>query len=128
MGPKIDAVGVIASDIKITVQFYSLLGFEFEEFDSHEDHIESKLKKGQVRLMIDSSKLFKDLTGEEPKPGNTSTFAVLYDSAKEVDEVVKRVKSGGFNIEEEPFDAPWGQRYAVVKDPNGFKVDLFANL
>ena len=28
----------------------------------------------------------------------------------------------------EPWDAPWGQRYAVVADPDGNHVDLFAPL
>lgn len=27
-----------------------------------------------------------------------------------------------------PFDAPWGQRYATVLDPDGNGVDLFAPL
>ena len=27
-----------------------------------------------------------------------------------------------------PFDAPWGQRYATVEDPDGTSVDLFAPL
>jgi uncharacterized glyoxalase superfamily protein PhnB len=28
----------------------------------------------------------------------------------------------------EPWDAPWGQRYAVVGDPDGNHVDLFSPL
>jgi uncharacterized glyoxalase superfamily protein PhnB len=28
----------------------------------------------------------------------------------------------------EPWDAVWGQRYAVVQDPDGNHVDLFAPL
>lgn len=27
-----------------------------------------------------------------------------------------------------PFDAPWGQRYAGVLDPDGYQVPLFAPL
>jgi uncharacterized glyoxalase superfamily protein PhnB len=27
-----------------------------------------------------------------------------------------------------PYDAPWGQRYATVADPDGYRVDLFALL
>jgi uncharacterized glyoxalase superfamily protein PhnB len=27
-----------------------------------------------------------------------------------------------------PFDAPWGQRYATVHDPDGNAVELFAAL
>jgi len=29
---------------------------------------------------------------------------------------------------EEPWDAFWGQRYAIVRDPDGNGVDLFAPL
>ncbi len=34
----------------------------------------------------------------------------------------------GYKSELTPFDAPWGQRYAVVLDPDGNGVDLFAPL
>jgi hypothetical protein len=30
--------------------------------------------------------------------------------------------------ERAPWDAPWGQRYAVVKDPDDNGIDLFAPL
>ena len=29
---------------------------------------------------------------------------------------------------QEPFDAPWGMRYATVTDPAGNGVDLYADL
>jgi uncharacterized glyoxalase superfamily protein PhnB len=29
---------------------------------------------------------------------------------------------------QEPFDAPWGMRYATVADPSGNGIDLYANL
>ena len=25
-----------------------------------------------------------------------------------------------------PWDAPWGQRYAILHDPDGYQVELFA--
>jgi hypothetical protein len=34
----------------------------------------------------------------------------------------------GYAGELEPWDAPWGMRYAVLRDPDGNGVDLFANL
>ena len=34
----------------------------------------------------------------------------------------------GHVVVQEPFDAPWGQRYATVVDPDGYRVDLFCPL
>ncbi|HWF79810.1 MAG TPA: VOC family protein [Streptosporangiaceae bacterium] len=34
----------------------------------------------------------------------------------------------GYEGHLEPWDARWGQRYAIVKDPDGNAVDLFAAL
>lgn len=125
---KIDAVGVTSSDFKKTVEFYSILGFSFPEFKTDEDHLEAITSPGSVRLMLDSKKLFTEINGEEPQPGNHSVFALLYDSAEEVNTAAKKISEAGFVIIKEPWDAFWGQRYAVVQDPDGFKIDLFAAL
>lgn len=124
---KISAVGVATSDLKKTVEFYTLLGFEFPEFKGDEDHLEPKPTDG-IRLMLDSKKLLTELLGEEPRPGNASAFAIEYDSPAEVDAVAEKVRQAGMAIFTEPWDAFWGQRYAVVVDPDGHKVDLFAAL
>jgi uncharacterized glyoxalase superfamily protein PhnB len=78
--------------------------------------------------MIDSKKLLTEVLGETPKPGNHSSFAIHYDSPAEVDACAAAVKEAGFVLVAEPWDAIWGQRYAIVQDPDGYKVDLFAQL
>ena len=125
---KIDAVGVVSSNIKKTVEFYSLLGFKFGEIKENEDHVEALPISGSARLMIDSKKMATELIGEEPRAGNNSAFAIQFDTPVEVDEVAKKVKEAGFKVIAEPWDAFWGQRYAVVMDPDGYKVDLYARL
>jgi len=125
---KIDAVGVSSSNLEKTVAFYTALGFKFPEMNGDEQHIEALTPKGGARLMIDSKELVTTLIGEAPKHGNHSTFAVLCSSSKEVDTIVRNIKSQGFTVVKEPWDAFWGQRYAVVADPDGYMVDVFANL
>ncbi len=125
---RIDAVGVSSSNLKQTVKFYSLLGFEFPEFKDDEDHLEPVTMPGGTRLMIDSVSMITNILGEAPKPGNHSVFAILYDSPAEVDAAAKKVAEAGFKVVTEPWDAFWGQRYAIVQDPDGYKVDLFAAL
>jgi catechol 2,3-dioxygenase-like lactoylglutathione lyase family enzyme len=125
---KLNAIGVTASDLQKTVDFYKLLGFQFPEFKPDEQHLEPLPTEGSARLMIDALELTKSLIGEDPKPSNHSAFALEYDSAVEVNEVAAKVKEAGFKVDKEPWDAFWGQRYAVIEDPDGYKVDLYAAL
>ena len=78
--------------------------------------------------MIDTKNVVKDIIGEDPKPGNHSSFAIQYNSAEEVNKIITDVMSGGFKVIKEPWNAFWGQRYAVVEDPDGYRVDLYAPL
>lgn len=125
---KLNAVGVTSKNIKHSVDFYKTLGFEFPEFKDEDQHVESIPNKGSIRLMIDSEELVKSIIGETPRPSNHSTFAIEYNNPKEVDTICEILKSKGFEISKEPWDAFWGQRYAIVKDTDGYMVDLYAFL
>ena len=56
-------------------------------------------------------------------PGQ-QVHTVLTGAEKQVVELVE----AGYTGEKEPWDAFWGQRYAIVQDPDGNGVDLFAPL
>lgn len=124
---KLNAIGVTAKDITKAVAFYELLGFKFDAFKPEDDHVEAKTKDS-IRLMIDSEKLMKELLGYGAKPANHSAFAIEYDLPDEVDEIAEKVKKAGYELFKEPWDAFWGQRYCIVKDPNGYMIDLYATL
>lgn len=125
---KISAIGVVASNLRETAKFYETLGFKFSDFPDDEDHIEAHTESGDVRLMIDSQKIIHEIIGEMPHPSNTSIFAIELESSQHVNELAEKIKSVGFNVVNEPWDAPWGQRYCIVQDPFGNKIDLFASL
>lgn len=125
---KLDAVGVTSSNLNKTVGFYQLLGFQFTEFKADEKHLEPLTPEGSARLMIDTKDIVKDIIGEDPKPGNHSSFAIQYNSPEEVNTVAQKVRDSGFKVVKEPWDAFWGQRYAVVEDPDGYRVDLYSDL
>jgi uncharacterized glyoxalase superfamily protein PhnB len=125
---KLNAVGVVSTDLSKTISFYKLLGFTFGELSPDEKHVESVGSAGSAKLMIDTQDVVKDIIGETPKPGNHSSFAVEYAGSSQVNEVAERIAKAGFSVSKEPWDAFWGQRYAVVEDPDGYKVDLYAQL
>ena len=122
---QIAAVAVSATELSRAVAFYELLGFRFPPIEADTKHIEAD---GDVRLMIDEAAFLTDLHGEAPRPGNTAGFAILFGSPAEVDAVASRVADAGQTVVTAPFDAPWGQRYATVADPDGTGVDLFTPL
>jgi len=122
---QIAAVAVSATDLSRAVAFYERLGFRFPAVEPDTEHVEAE---AGIRLMIDTAALLEGLHGEPPRPGNAAGFALLFDSPSEVDEAVGRVSASGGTVVLEPFDAPWGQRYATVADPDGYRVDLFCPL
>lgn len=123
---RLDAVAVSSKNMSKTVAFYELLGFEFPAWGPDDKHVEPVTKPGDVRLMIDTAELMEQLTGHAPTPPNHSSFAMLCDSPAEVDSVAAALKDAGHTLTVEPWDAFWGQRYATVKDPDGYQIDIFA--
>src|SRR3954454_25048162 len=67
--------------------------------------------------MIDAAAFLAELHGEPPRAGNTAGFALLMETPAEVDAAAGRVAAAGHAVITEPYDAPWGQRYATVADP-----------
>ena len=60
--------------------------------------------------------------------GNQLGLALECASPAEVDETYARVTDAGFRGEKEPWDAFWGQRYAMLLDPDGVEISLYAAL
>ena len=126
--PRIDAVSVVATDLRQSVAFYSLLGFEFPPFGDGEKHVEPKRVENEARLMIDDKALIASILGRVPTPPSHSTFALACASPGEVDALVRRIEAAGHVVTKAPWDAFWGQRYAIVADPDGYLIDIFAPL
>ena len=63
----------------------------------------------------------------EPR-GQRVGLAFLCESPKQVDETHAKIVAAGHRSVKEPWDAFWGQRYALVEDPDGAHVSLFCPL
>ena len=123
---ELDAVGVIATDLPATVAFYRLLGGELT-FEA-DGHVEFTYASGS-RLMIDAVATIESFSSYEPATGGRNVgLAFVCASPAEVDARHATMVSAGHRSAVEPFDAPWGQRYATVLDPDDNPVDLFAAL
>jgi uncharacterized glyoxalase superfamily protein PhnB len=123
--PQLDAIGIVSSDLGRTRTFYRLLGIEFGDGD---DHVEATMPNG-LRLMVDAEHVILSFRPDWTRAtGNQVALAFACGSPAEVDELYARVVDSGFEGEKEPWDAFWGYRYALLSDPDGVPVDLFAAL
>ncbi len=124
--PALNAIGIVASNLRASIAFYRLLAVDFPE--DREGHIEATLANG-LRLMLDAEDVVKSFRPDWTREiGNQLALAFQCASPAEVDEIYAQVKAAGFDAEKEPWDAFWGQRYAQLNDPDGVPVDLFAAL
>jgi uncharacterized glyoxalase superfamily protein PhnB len=126
---RLNAFGIICSDLEASLRFYRLLGVPFDEFDPENGHYEAQLGGG-VKLMLDSEAVMASFVEdfETPTGNDRISLAVECDAPTDVDEAYRTVVSAGSTSVKEPFDAFWGQRYATVEDPDGNHVDLYAAL
>ena len=121
-------VGIVARDMRASLEFYRRLGLEFPEGAESEGHVEAPLPGG-LRFMIDTEEVIRSIDPEWQRPsGSPVGLAFACDSAADVDRVYSELTAAGYEGEKEPWDAFWGQRYAQVRDPDGTSVDLFAPL
>ncbi|MEV3854796.1 VOC family protein [Streptomyces sp. NPDC050095] len=116
---RMDAIGIAASDLAASLAFYRLLGLTFPEGAEQLPHVEAELPGG-IRLMFDP-----DDSGEDRGRGRLALAFHCGDAAG-VDATYAALTDAGHHGEAKPWDAVWGQRYAVVHDPDGNQVDLFA--
>ena len=123
----LNAIGIAVSDLRRSMHFYRLLGADLPE-DSAEGHVEATMPNG-TRLMFDAEDVIRSFMPDWTRTnGNQVSIAFECASPVEVDEVYARVVAAGFEGEKEPWDADWGQRYALLGDPDGVRVNLYARL
>jgi uncharacterized glyoxalase superfamily protein PhnB len=127
MAPTFNAVGMAVADMAKTIDFYRGLGLDFPAGAETEGHVEATA--GGIRLMFDTHEVIKSFDpGFTPGDVGGPSLAFLCAGPAEVDSVFATVVAAGAKAEMPPWDAPWGQRYAVLKDLDGYQIDLFAPL
>jgi catechol 2,3-dioxygenase-like lactoylglutathione lyase family enzyme len=125
--PRLNALGIVVSDMARSIAFYRLLGLDVPETPD-EGHVDTFLPNG-VRFMLDTEETVRSFRPDWTRArGNQLAVALECEGPAEVDAVYARVTDAGYHGEKEPWDAFWGQRYAQLEDPDGVPVDLYAAL
>lgn len=129
MTPAFDMIGVAVTDMAASLAFYRRLGLDIPADADAEPHVEVALPGG-LRLAFDAVDTIRafDPGWQPPTGGSRTSLAFRCADAAQVDHWYAELTGAGYHGHLAPWDAFWGQRYAVVHDPDGIGVDLFAPL
>ncbi|MFC7531307.1 VOC family protein [Actinoplanes sp. GCM10030250] len=130
MTPVLNAFGLAVADMAASLAFYRLLGMEFADGADDAPHVEVALGGG-IRLMWDTHAVIKSFDPDFTPPGpDSARVGLAFECAgpAEVDAAFQKVTAAGHTGRLKPWNAHWGQRYAVLVDPDGNTVDLYAAL
>jgi lactoylglutathione lyase len=108
-------------DVQKSLAWYrDVLGFTVHQNHEREGKLVAvSLEAGAVQILIgqdNGAKGWDRVKGEG--------FSLQITTAQNVDELAKRIKERGGELESEPADMPWGARVFRVKDPDGFKLAI----
>ncbi|MFD3923837.1 VOC family protein [Streptomyces sp. NPDC058595] len=128
MTPRLDLIGIVTSDMAASLAFYRRLGLDIPTDADTAPHVEAALPGG-MRLAWDTEDVVRsfDPGWTPPSTGDRLGLAFVCDSPADVDAVYAELTGAGYRGHLKPWNAEWGQRYAVVLDPDGCGVSFFAN-
>ncbi|HET9061221.1 MAG TPA: VOC family protein [Acidimicrobiales bacterium] len=124
-GPVLDQINLVVTDMEASVEFYRRLGLDIPDAgEAFRAHHRSAQMHGGIALEFDSVE-----SARLWDKGWRSGAAVLdfsLASRDQVDAVYADLTAAGHTGQQEPYDAFWGARYAVVEDPAGNAVGLMS--
>lgn len=124
-------VNVVVSDLDRSRDFYQRLGFTFGERSRLDvETVEAWVSTGAgVTLVLHSPEFASWWDSSTPGPAAGGPEVDLeLDSAPQLDALVTELVAFGTAIAKQPTDMPWGQRFAIVLDPDGYRIGLKAPL
>lgn len=127
--PQLDLVGIVVADMGRSLSFYRHLGLEIPSDADTQPHVEVALAGG-IRVAWDSLEEVQSFDPDYRPPSGTSGLGLAFrlDTPADVDATYEKLVAAGYPGHKAPWNAPWGQRYALLHDPDGNGVDLFATL
>ncbi len=128
MAFTLDMVELTVVDMQASLAFYRILGLDIPEVPDGEMYVDHKFPSG-LRISWNDIRMVREIDPHYVEPvGQRLGIAFLCDSTDDVDLRYGRLIGAGYGACKEPWDAFWGQRYALVIDPDGNTIDLFCPL
>jgi len=123
--PRPDQFNLVVSDMAASVAFYRKLGLTIPDTDPEWQghHRSTQLAEG-VDLDLDSAEFAAHWN--RGWQGGMGVLGFRVESRARVDEIYRDLTGSGYRGQQQPYDAFWGARYAVVEDPDGNAVGMMS--
>lgn len=132
---RFSGLNLVARDLDATIAFYRRLGMSIPDgkvwrTESGPHHVDDVRADSDVGFDFDSEHLAMTYnSGHDANArGNETVLGFSVGSREDVDALHGELVAAGYKSRQEPYDAFWGARYAVVVDPDGREVGLMSPL
>lgn len=123
-------INLFVSDMAASVKFYRLLEVDVPESyvwppGSGAQHIDD-IRAEEAYMALDNHEMAR-IWNPKFEPGRTRgnvVIGLMVATRNDVDRLYNVVKKAGHPVGQEPYDAFFGSRYAIVIDPDGNQVGL----
>jgi len=109
---SINAITLATHDMAQAVRFYRALGFQVEYGDERAPFTSFAVGPGHLNLMA------------EPPERRWSWWGRVIVSVEDVDALYTRARTQGLEPSSVPRDAPWGERFFHITDPDGHELSF----
>ena len=109
---SINAVTLLTGDMSLAVGFYRDLGFVLTFGGDAESFSTFRAGTAFLSLQLEA--------GRQPQP----VWGRVIFWVDDVDETYSRALAAGRRPEAAPVDAPWGERYFHIRDPDGHELSF----
>jgi uncharacterized glyoxalase superfamily protein PhnB len=125
--PVLDQLNFVVGDMDAMVAFYRRLGVEIPAPGPPWDqHHRSAAASAGLDVDFDSEAFGKMWNRGQPSTGPRIVIGFRFADREAVDRTYADLLAEGYAGQQEPYDAFWGARYAVVEDPDGNSVGLMS--
>ena len=121
------SIDIVVADMAASLAFYRDLGLVVPSGAEGEDQVQIDTPGGATIGLLTEAMMRRAYPEWETPVGQRVTFACRCDDAAELDATYAHMIAAGHRGQREPWDSPLGQRYAMLNDPDGNRVDLFAD-
>lgn len=123
MAPTLHQTFLMVSDVDRSTEFYAdVLGLDVAERGERSTAFDTG--EGQLMIEQDFDEEALAAFGLEPPGEDRGEGVIVVVEVDDVDAVHERAASAGAEVLTEPRDVDWGRRLCLVRDPDGYVIEV----
>lgn len=128
--PTIAKINLVCRHFDESLNFYRLLGVDLPEPTAQPPgalHVEANQRGTEFALDNETlARIYNAGRRTSDGAGSSLVLTAFVASRADVDAACTRLAAAGHHVRQPPYDAFWGARFAIVRDPEGNDVGLMS--